>query len=202
MSATTEAPSIDGSGAKVMHSSLADRDLLQRLQECPEAAFRDFVERYQSEVYRVAYGITGYRDSADEVAQRVFVKTYFSMRGFDGRSSLYAWVYRIAVNECYRFLREKRRNDPCTDYSADWRPVPEQKGARRDLLNNLLERMPEEGRYLLLLRELEGLSITHLADATGLDENTVRLKLFRTRQALARAASNAKGTQHRISTKP
>ena len=179
---------MDGPGTEAMHSSLADRDLLRRLRESPEMAFRDFVERYQCEVYRVAYGIIGCRNSADEVAQRVFVKAYFFVNSFDGRSSLYAWVYRITVNECYRFLREKRRNDLYTDYSANRHPLSEQKGIRRDLLNNLLERMPEEDRYLLLLRELEGLSITHLADATGLNENTVRLKLFRTRQALARAA--------------
>lgn len=94
-----------------MRSRLADNDLLQQLQESPEAAFRDLVKRYQSEVYRVAYRITGYRNSADEVAQLVFVKVHCSMRSFDGRSSLYAWVYRIVVNESYRFLREKQRND-------------------------------------------------------------------------------------------
>jgi RNA polymerase sigma-70 factor (ECF subfamily) len=171
-----------------MHSNLADRDLVGRLQESPELAFREFVDRYQCEVYRVAYAITGYRNFADKVAEQVFAKVYFSMRRFDGRGSLWAWVYRIAVNECYRFLREKRRNDPSNDYSSDRHAVPERNGARRDFLNKLLERIPEDDRYLLLLRELEGLSTTHLADATGLNENTVRLKLFRTRRALVRAA--------------
>jgi RNA polymerase sigma-70 factor (ECF subfamily) len=176
-----------------MHSSLADGDLLRRLRESPETAFRDFVERYQPEVYRIVYGIIGYRDFADEVAQQVFVKAYFSMRSLDGRSSLYAWVYRIAVNECYRFLREKPRNDPYTEYSADRHVVRDSNGAKRDFLNKLLERMPEEDRYLLLLRELENPSITYLAEATGLNENTIRLKLFRTRRALARAQRQCYG---------
>jgi RNA polymerase sigma-70 factor (ECF subfamily) len=60
---------------------------------------------------------------------------------------------------------------------------------QRDLLNRLLERLPEEERHLLLLKELEGYSVAQLSEVTGLNENTIKVRLFRTRQRLARAAA-------------
>ena len=193
MYATFETASLDGLGveaseAPVMQSNSAERDLVRRLRDGAEIAYREFVERFQSEVYRVAHGIIGHRKDADEVAQQVFVKVYFSVKSFDGRSSLYTWVYRMVVNECYGFLREKRRNILYADNSADRRLVSDGIGPQRDFLNKLLERIPEEDRYLLLLRELEGYSVAHLAETTGLSENTVKVKLLRTRQGLAKAA--------------
>jgi RNA polymerase sigma-70 factor (ECF subfamily) len=70
-------------------------------------------------------------------------------------------------------------------------PYPTADGVirQRDLFNKLLERIPEADRHLLLLRELEGYSATQVAEATGLNENTVKVSLFRARQRLARAAA-------------
>jgi RNA polymerase sigma-70 factor (ECF subfamily) len=94
----------------------------------------------------------------------------------------------MVVNECYRLLRTHTSDLFNAADSADEHSAPDATRSQRDLVNNLLERIPEEDRYLLLLRELEGCSIAHLADATGLNENTIRAKLFRTRRALARVA--------------
>jgi RNA polymerase sigma-70 factor, ECF subfamily len=165
----------------------AERDLVRRILDGAAIAFREFVERYQSQVYRVAYGIIGRRDYADEVAQQVFVKAYFSIKSFDSRGSLYAWVYRMAVNESYGFLRNKRP-DVFSD-SADGHTAV---GgiSRRDFVNKLLNSIPEEDRYLLFLRELEGHSVAHLTETTGLNENTIKLKLLRTRQALAKVGAH------------
>ena len=68
-------------------------------------------------------------------------------------------------------------------------------GSRRDFLNKLLDSIPEENRYLLLLRELEGYSLTGLAETTGLNENSIKVKLLGARQALAKAAR-----QHRCTS--
>ena len=83
-------------------------DLVARLQAGDEKAFREIIERYASKICRVSYGILRNRDDADDIAQEVFVKVYFAIQGFGGRSSLYAWIYRITVNECYALLRKKR----------------------------------------------------------------------------------------------
>jgi hypothetical protein len=81
-----------------------------------------------------------------------------------------------------------------SDDSASPGAVVDGIGSRRDFLNKLLDRIPEENRYLLLLRELEGYSVAHLAEATGLNENTIKMKLLWTRQALAKSAKRYRCT--------
>ena len=73
-------------------------------------------ERYQTRVFGVIWGILGNREDADEIAQEVFAKVYFSIHAFNGRSSLYTWIYRIAVNECYGLLRKRK---PKVGYTHD-----------------------------------------------------------------------------------
>src|ERR1700747_2591208 len=78
--------------------------LVDRLHASDHSAFHEIVERYATRISRVAYGIVRDREAADEIAQEVFAKVYFSIPGFGVGSSLYLWICRIAVNECYRYL--------------------------------------------------------------------------------------------------
>ena len=78
---------------------------------CPgrdELAFREIVERYQAKIFSIIYGILRNHNDAEDIAQQVFAKVYFSIRNFDFRSSLLTWIYKITVNECYDYLRKKR----------------------------------------------------------------------------------------------
>jgi RNA polymerase sigma-70 factor, ECF subfamily len=161
-------------------------ELVERLQRGDETAFREIVERYGSKIYRVAYGILRNSDDADETAQEVFTKVYFSIKSFGARSSLYAWIYRIAVNACYGVLRKKRfklvhSNDCPEDASV-------RHALRRNLVNRLLARIPEDERWLLMLKEVEGFSIAELSMMTGLNENAIKVKLFRILQGLSAVA--------------
>ncbi|PYT22227.1 MAG: hypothetical protein DMG57_35960 [Acidobacteria bacterium] len=140
----------------------------------------------------------------NDIAQQVFIKVYFSIKSFEGRSSLYTWLHRITVNKCYEFLRKKRptvsletglasEDDPArAKLPADPIPAADTLVAQRDFLNKLLLRIPEQDRHLLLLRELEGLSIAQLSEATGLNENTIKVRLFRTRKQLLDAATRGR----------
>jgi DNA-directed RNA polymerase specialized sigma24 family protein len=83
-------------------------DLLARLQARDKTAFREIVGRYASKICNVCFGILCNPDDAEEIAQEVFAKIHFSIKRFDGRSSLYSWIYRIAVDECYGFPRTER----------------------------------------------------------------------------------------------
>jgi RNA polymerase sigma-70 factor (ECF subfamily) len=175
-----------------------DAELVARLRARDETAFREIVWRYACKLYRLSYGILGNRDDANDVAQEVFTKVYFSIHGFAGRSSFYAWIHRITVNHCYGFLRKKRLN---TTYSSDslddaqaprmeiagWRPTPDRTAMQRDFINKLLADIPDDDRRLLIAKEVEGFSIAELAQMTGLKENTIKCRLFRIRQALAAA---------------
>jgi len=138
----------------------------------------------------------------------VFAKVYFSIQGFVGRSSLYGWIYRIAVNECYGFLRKKRirmiflsdsPDDTLTgrmESIADGHPTPDRTALQRDFINKLLTRIPEEDRWLLISKEVEGFSIAELSEMTGLNENTIKVRLFRVRQNLFAADARLRSRLH------
>jgi RNA polymerase sigma-70 factor (ECF subfamily) len=176
-------------------------DLVSRLRAGDERAFREIIDRYASKICRVSYGILRNHEDADDVAQEVFAKAYFAIQGFRGQSSLYAWIYRIALNECYGLLRKKRHKLACsTDFPddtltprmeavADERPTPDRTVMQRDFINKLLARIPEDDRWLLISKEVEGFSLAELSEMTGLNESTIKVRLFRVRQRLVTAAA-------------
>src|ERR1700678_1517799 len=187
----------------VDHKNSEEASLVRRVQARDEIAFRDIVERYQAKVFSIIYGILRNHNDAEDIAQQVFAKIYFSIQSFDFRSSLLTWIYKITVNECYDYLRKKRvrklvyesdfseedaqrmeASDPAVDPAA---PI-DKRLAQRDLVTKLLSKVSPEDRNLILLKEVEGHSVEELAAMTGLNENTIKVKLFRTRQKLLKAA--------------
>jgi RNA polymerase sigma-70 factor (ECF subfamily) len=188
---------------RVDHKNSEEAALVRRVQARDEIAFREIIERYQAKVFSIIYGILRNHNDAEDIAQQVFSKIYFSIRNFDFRSSLLTWIYKITVNECYDYLRKKRvrklvyesdfseedahrmeASDPAVDPAV---PV-DRKLVQRDLVTKLLEKVSAEDRNLILLKEVEGHSVEELAAMTGLNENTIKVKLFRTRQKLLKAA--------------
>jgi len=173
------------------------------VQARDELAFREIVERYQAKVFSIIYGILRNRNDAEDIAQQVFAKIYFSIKNFDFRSSLLTWIYKITVNECYDYLRKKRVRKLVyeSDFSADdsqrvensepavdHGPAVDQQLAQQDLIFKLLSKISEEDRTLILLKEVEGHSVEELSQMTGMNENTIKVKLFRARQKLVKAA--------------
>jgi RNA polymerase sigma-70 factor (ECF subfamily) len=185
------------------HRNTEEAALVRRVQAQDEMAFREIVDRYQAKVYSIIYGILRNRNDAEDIAQQVFAKIYFSIKNFDFRSSLLTWIYKITVNECYDYLRKKRvrklvyesdftaedsllmeNSEPSRDLKA---PVDVQL-AQRDLITKLLSKISDEDRSLILLKEVEGHSVEELSQMTGMNENTIKVKLFRARQKLVKAA--------------
>ncbi len=210
MNALSEAipfPAVTGEATqakgRVDHRSTDEAALVKRVQNGDEMAFREIVERYQTKVFSIIYGILRNRNDAEDIAQQVFAKVYFSIKNFDFRSSLLTWIYKITVNECYDYLRKKRVRKLIyeSDFSADdslrvensepatnqETPV-DQRLAQYDLIFKLLSKISEEDRSLLLLKEVEGHSVEELSQMTGMNENTIKVKLFRARQKLVKAA--------------
>src|ERR1700750_2498499 len=93
---------------RVDHKNSEEAALVRRVQAGDELSFRQVVERYQTKIFSIIFGILRNRNDAEDIAQQVFSKIYFSIRNFDFRSSLLTWIYKITVNECYDYLRKKR----------------------------------------------------------------------------------------------
>src|SRR5437868_5736814 len=141
---------------RVDHRNSEEAALVQRVQAGDELAFRDMVERYQSKVFSIIFGILRNHNDAEDIAQQVFSKIYFSIRNFDFRSSLLTWIYKITVNECYDYLRKKRvrRLVYESDFSAEesqrmqnidtatsQAPAVDTQLAQRDLVLKLLDKL-------------------------------------------------------------
>jgi len=189
--------------ARVDHKTSQEAALIRRVQAGDEMAFREIVERYQSKIFSIIYGILRNHNDAEDIAQQVFTKVYFSVGNFDFRSSLLTWVYKITVNECYDYLRKKRvrklvyesdfsqedtQRMEASEPAVDKGPAVDDRLANRELALKLLSKVSAEDRSLILLKEVEGHSVEELAGMTGLNENTIKVKLFRTRQKLLKAA--------------
>lgn len=188
---------------RVDYENTQEGTLVRRAQAGEEAAFREIVERYQSKVFSIIHGIVRQRNDVEDIAQQVFAKVYLSIRSFDFRSSLITWIYKITVNECFDYLRKKKvrklvyesdlsedevRRVENTEPPVDRQPATDTTLARRDYVLKLLSRVSEEERMLLMMKEVEGYSVEELAQTTGMNENTIKVKLFRARQKLVKAA--------------
>jgi len=188
---------------RVDYENTPEGSLVRRAQSGDEAAFREIVERYQSKVFSIIHGIVRQRNDVEDIAQQVFAKVYFSIRNFDFRSSLITWIYKITVNECFDYLRKKKvrklvyesdmsedevRRVENTEPSLDRATRTDSTLARRDYIVKLLDRVSPEEKQLLMLKEVEGYSVEELAGMLSMNENTIKVKLFRARQKLVKAA--------------
>lgn len=189
--------------ARVDHRNTDEAALVKRVQARDDLAFQEVVERYQAKVFSIIYGILRNHNDAEDISQQVFSKIYFSIKNFDFRSSLLTWIYKITVNECYDYLRKKRVRKLVyeSDFSEEdsrkmensdtvidrGRPV-DTALAQRDLVVKLLGRLSEEDRTMILLKEVEGYSVEELSRISGMNENTIKVKLFRARQKLLKVA--------------
>src|ERR1700761_9442800 len=167
MSVTLPFPSVSADAVpaktKLDHKSTDEAALVRRVQAQDELAFREIVDRSQSKVFSIIFGILRNRNDAEDIAQQVFAKIYFSIRSFDFRSSLLTWIYKITVNECYDYLRKKRvrklvyesdfseddaqrmeASEPAVDPST---PV-DRKLVQQDLVSKLLDKVSAEDRSL------------------------------------------------------
>jgi RNA polymerase sigma-70 factor (ECF subfamily) len=188
---------------RVDHRNSEEAALVRRIQARDEFAFREIVDRYQAKVFSIIYGILRNHNDAEDIAQQVFAKIYFSIKNFDFRSSLLTWIYKITVNECYDYLRKKRVRKLVyeSDFSeedairmensenaSEQSPAVDTRLAQRDFIVKLLDKLSDDDRTLLLLKEVEGHSVEELSQMTGMNENTIKVKLFRARQKLLKAA--------------
>jgi len=177
--------------------------LLRRCQNREEGAFDDLVRRFHPRVFSVIRGILRNSNDVEDIAQQVFSKVYFALDKFNFQSAVGTWIYKIAVNECYDHLRKQkvRKSTILADLSLEESARIEnldvlgeagvagleRQVEMRELAGKLLARVSLEDRVLLVLKEVEGYSVREVAEILSLNENTVKVRLFRARQALVSA---------------
>lgn len=180
-----EAPSGD--------ASAPEEELVRRASLGDRAAFAEIFHRHASAMFRYAvHMLDGDAHEAEDAVQSALLKAWQQLPGFQGKSRLQTWLFRITANEALA-RRRTRRPRPVSDdllsgYPADWRSSPTTQAAQRELWEALelaLTELPWRQRASWLLREMEGLSYGEIADVLGTTETVVRGQLHRARRTLA-----------------
>lgn len=188
--------------AMVVHS--LDAELVRRFKQGDQQAFASIVERYQDRVFTLAFRWLGDRQVAEEVAQDVFLALYKSLDAFRGDAKLSTWIYRVVVNHCknkrlYRTRRKEDRHEPLEgtrahDDDAQERQIAADQpdvdahtysGEAEQLVQQALQKLDEEQRAIIVMRDIQDLSYEEIADLLGLQRGTVKSRLHRARAQLA-----------------
>jgi RNA polymerase sigma-70 factor (ECF subfamily) len=170
---------------------------LKRLQTGDPLAFAQLVEENQGQVYNLALRMLGDPQEAEDVLQETFLSAYKALPGFEGRSSLSTWLYRIASNASLMRLRRKQPDTISVDEPltldagnslprqlVDWSNLPEEEllsSESRQAMDEAVSELPEPLRIVFILRDLQGLSTAETGEVLGLSEGAVKTRLHRAR---------------------
>jgi RNA polymerase sigma-70 factor, ECF subfamily len=183
-----------------------EAELIAAAHASRQDAFTEIVERHSGTVYNLALRLVNNPQEAEEVLQETFISAFQALDRFEGRSQLGTWLYRIAYNAA--LMRLRRRQVPTESLDepavtedgdmlprqfADWSALPDEQLLGKEfhgVLEKALAALPNSLRSVFVLRDIEGLSTAETAEALGLTETNVKVRLHRARLALREKLSS------------
>jgi len=187
---------------------LVDFAEIERARSGDDAAFGRVVAAYRKRVLGTIARLIGQPDDVEDVGQEVFVRVYYSLRRLRTPEVFEPWLYRMTVNAAYDYLRRRKRRAErrMSDLSEQQmltadaslgmvQDVEERhRTGVRERLDELLTGVSDEDRILLLLKEVEGLSLKELEEVYHVNANALKVRLFRARQRVLKAFAAIKRT--------
>jgi len=182
-----------------MGESDLDRALVERVQKGDRHAFDLLVRKYQHKLISVVSRYVNDWSECQDVTQEAFVRAYRAIGSFRGDAQFYTWMYKIAINTAKNHLVSQGRRPPTEDVVIEdavqfegatrlhESATPERELMRQEIEQTVfatVQRLPEELRTAITLREVDGLSYEEIAEAMGCPIGTVRSRIFRAREAI------------------
>jgi RNA polymerase sigma-70 factor (ECF subfamily) len=184
----------------VDRQDLPDEALIEEAKRASEGDFRAFEElvlRHQARVLTNCRYLSGSEADAEDLAQEVFIKVFYGLPGFEGRSSFQTWVQRIKSNHCINFVKKRRLPTTGMDVPGveDAASIPPrgprnlEREATKATVGEVLLRMSETLRIPLVLRDMDGWSYEEIADELGIGLSAVKMRIKRGREEFRRLFS-------------
>jgi len=183
----------------IQHQELTDAELVKLAQQGDNRAFDELVKRYENKVYRLAFKILRHEDDAGEALQDAFMSAYRGIKNFKSDSTFSTWLYRVATNAALMKYRKRRDGHISLEQSQsydedadrleipDWSALPDEDlltGELDEILAEGLSRLPDELREVFVMRDIEELSNSDVAERLQLTVPAVKSRLHRARLQL------------------
>ena len=182
----------------------ADNELVQRAKKGDLQAFETLATRHERQVYGLAMRMLRQEQDAEDITQQTFLSAIDGLSNFREEASFATWLLRIATYAALKVIRKRRgletvsldettsavdgeESIPHPEYIADWRESPEklvERNESRQLIEGALNELDDKHRLVFILRDVEGMSVRETADALGLSESNVKVRLLRARLQL------------------
>jgi RNA polymerase sigma-70 factor (ECF subfamily) len=180
---------------------LVEFELIERARGGDDGAFNQVVQAYRKRILGTIARLIGRPEDVDDVGQEVFLRLYFSLDQLRAPEVFEPWLYRLTVNAAYDYLRRQKRRPESrmsdlseqqvmmADATAGGKQQTEEvrRTKIRERVQALLGQVSEEDRILLTLKEVEGLSLKELEQVYKVNENALKVRLFRARQRVLKA---------------
>src|ERR1041384_1540301 len=180
---------------------LVDFELIKRAQKGDSAAYNEIVLAYRKRILGVISRLIARTEDVEDVAQEVFLRLYFSLDQLQKAEVFEPWLHRLTTNAAYDYLRKQRRRQEfrmsdlseqqvvMADALAGGKADQDDQNQKkiRESVDSLLGAVSEADRILLMLKEVEGLSLKELEKVYKVNENALKVRLFRARQRVLKA---------------
>ncbi len=178
--------------------------LIQRCLTGDQLAWEAIVRQYRRKVFNVAYKFVGRHDEAEDLTQDIFLKIFKSLQTFDRRANFQTWLISVSRNLCIDHYRSVRKERETIDRQVDASELsPVAKGQsqlamleqrdRVELLREAMSALPKTLRTAVLMRDIQELSYHEIAEKLRLPEGTVKSRINRGRNELARQIRKIRG---------
>jgi len=183
----------------IQHQELTDAELVTLAQQGDNRAFDELVKRYENKVYRLTFKILRHEEDAGEALQDAFMSAYRGLKNFKSDSTFSTWLYRVATNAALMKYRKRRDGHISLEQSQsydedadrleipDWSALPDEDlltGELDQILAEGLSRLPDELREVFVMRDIEELSNSEVAERLQLTVPAVKSRLHRARLQL------------------
>lgn len=169
--------------------STNESKLIRLCQKGDSKAQYGLYRLYSKAMYNIALRMTGEKETAEDILQDSFIKAFSEIQNLKDEMAFGGWLKRIVINRCIDEIRKRKTVFLNTETIAEWHHNIEDEIEDLtdvELVHQLIKKLPDGAREILVLRALEGVKHAQISEKLGISESTAKTQFFRAKQLLAK----------------